>query len=206
MPVQPEGGEAMGEGGEKKKNSSLRGRVARSRQTYARKSNPMPLVIGVVVLAIVGIGLYVFLGTAPTKRHESPAASGTTETATDATSAAEPARAEADTLFKLLHWARIDRKDNPGKALADLCARESKYGDVPDFQVAKAMTINEKIARAQGNAAKRALAEEKLRYLEKARELLDAGKAWDEDPIGSKTGNLGTSLEQCKLLVDKYTN
>ncbi len=197
----------MGEGGEKKKKaSSLRGRVARSRQTYSRKSNPMPLIIGLVVLTVMGAGLYVFFGGEAPKKHtkagsNAPAAGGNTST----TTSTQPARAPADSLFKLLYYARDDSKTNPDKALADLAAQESKYGGIPDFQVAKAMAVDKKIGRAQGNAAKKGLAEEKLRYLEKAQELLDSGKAWDEDPMKTKTANLGTSLEQCKLLVKKYS-
>jgi hypothetical protein len=194
----------MGEGGEKKKKaSSLRGRVARSRQTYSRKSNPMPLIVGLVVLAVMGAGLYFILGDSPPKAGPNDKPDVTTNTSSGNASA-QPAR-QVNTLYQLLHWARIDRADNPDKALADLAAQESKYGDVPDFQVAKAMTVDKKIGRAQGNAAKKTLAEEKLRYLEKARELLDAGKAWDEDPMKTKTANLGTSLEQCRLLVKKYS-
>ena len=117
----------------------------------------------------------------------------------------QPAR-QVDTLFKLLHWAREDSKSDPDKALADLRAQESKYGSIPDFQMGLAMAVDKKIGRAQGNAAKKALAEEKLRYLEKVQELLDAGNRWDSDPMGTKTGNLKTSLEQCRLLIDKYSN
>jgi len=196
----------MGEDREqKKKASSLRGRVARSRQTYHRKSNPMPIIIGAVVLGVMGIAMYVFLG-ADEKRYTPPEADSTTESgASKKAASTQPGRAPSKTLFELLHWARIDRKKAPDKALADLVAKESEYGDIPDFQMAKAMTVDEKIGKAQGNAAKKILAEEKLRYLSKAQELLDDGKSWNKDPMGSKTGNLDTSLEQCRLLVKKYT-
>ncbi|MHC5054939.1 MAG: hypothetical protein ACYTKD_09505 [Planctomycetota bacterium] len=196
----------MGEGGEKKKASSLRGRVARSRKTYSRKSNPMPLVIGAAVLAVMGVGMYFVLGNSTPKRPRQPEVSTTTQPDAGAPAvSSQPAR-QVDTLFKLLHWAREDSLKDPDKALSDLRAQESKYGSIPDFQIGLAMAVDKKIGRAQGNAAKKGLAEEKLRYLEKTQELLDAGKSWDSDPMGTKSSNLKTSLEQCKLLIDKYSN
>jgi len=189
---------------DKKKASSLRGRVARSRKTYNRKSSPMPLIIGVVVLAVMGVGLFVFLGGPEEKRDGTRNDSETTQGETS-TAAAQPARAAPKNLFELIYWARKDSLKNPDKALADLSAQESKYGDVPDFQMAKALAVGKKIDRAKGNAENKRFAEEKLRCLEKVQELLDAGKAWDDDPMKSRTGNLVQSLEQCRLLVKKYS-
>jgi len=196
----------MGEGEQKKKASSLRGRVARSRKPYSRKANPMPLIIGVVVLTIMGIGLFVFLGGPEEKKRRPRDAAETTQPATNtSTASTQPGRAPPKNLFELLYYARQDSLKNPDKALADLRAQESKYGDVPDFQVALAMAVDKKIGRAKGNPEKKRFAEEKLRYLEKTQELLDAGKAWDNDPMKSRTGNLSQSLEQCKLLIEKYS-
>ena len=196
----------MGEAEQKKKASSLRGRVARSRKPYSRKSNPMPLIIGIVVLTIMVIGLFVFLGGPEEKQDRPRATSETTQTETSTVAASsQPGRAAPKNLFELIYYARQDSMKNPDKALADLRAQESKYGEIPDFQIAKAMAVDKKIGRAKGNAEKKGLAEEKLGYLEKAQELLDAGKAWDEDPMNTKTGNLATSLEQCRLLVKKYS-
>jgi len=191
---------------DKKKASSLRGRVARSRKTYNRKSNPMPLIIGVVVLGVMGVGLFVFLG-GPEKKPDRPRDRNETTqpAASTSTASTQPGRAPPKSLFELIHWARQDSLKDPDKALADLRAQESKYGEIPDFQMAKAMAVDKKIGRAKGNAENKRLAEEKLRYLEKTQELLDAGKAWDNDPMKSRTGNLSQSLEQCRLLVEKYS-
>jgi len=196
----------MGEGGEKKKASSLRGRVARSRKPYARKSNPMPMIIGLVVLALMGVGLFVFLGGPEEKKYKPPVGGDTSSSAPAGTTASsQPVRPQPKNLFEFLYYVGLDAKKDPDKALADLRANESKYGDFPDFHVAKAMAVDRKIGRTGDNATNRNLAQEKLRCLEKAQELLDDGKAWDQDPIGSKSANLQTSLEQCRIMVEKYS-
>ena len=86
---------------ERKKPSSLRTRVDRTRKTYRKKKNPVPMIIGAVVLLLFLVGMYVFLGqsgsSSSKKRrseHPKPAKSetGTASSAPLGPAAKEPRR------------------------------------------------------------------------------------------------------------------
>jgi len=191
----------MGEGGKKKTASSLRGRVARSRQTYNRKSNPMPLIIGVVVLGVMGVGLFVFLG-GPEERQDRPRdRDEATADSAPSTAPATPPRKVGKTPEEKAHflcfYAKKDAKNKKAdQALADLkkfVAGDSEYA--AEIYFSMAMVIQEKIYAAKDKDAQRALYREKVGYLEKAMEAADGGSKWTYGNPQSRRSKLDENLK-----------
>jgi hypothetical protein len=207
----------MGEGGEKKKPSSLRTRVARSRQTYGRKKNPMPMVIGFVVLAIMGIGLYVFLGRTPPKKYKPPdtggeAAGNTSGAAAPAASSSGPPRREGTNpkqkayyvCFYELDDVKAKRKTAEAAVSALKGALSAHPEYTPEIYFTMAMAIDKKIARTPDKSAQRPLYQQKLDYLKKAEEAANAGKKWANGIDAVRNSNLAKSIEQATIHANKY--
>jgi hypothetical protein len=176
----------MGEHEEKKKASSLRGRVARSRQTYNRKSNSMPIIIGAVVLCGMGVGMYIFLGSEDKKYKPPGNGTESEEPANTSTSSspAGPARKIGKTpkqkATNLCFYAKQDAKAKKiDLALSDLTKGAAANADyAAEIYFTMAMVLNEKIYATKDKAAKQALYREKVGYLSKAIEASDDGSKW----------------------------
>jgi hypothetical protein len=193
---------------EKKKPSSLRARVDRARKTYGRKTNVMPAIMAVAFLVIFAIGLHVALSGGGKKRRAAPGGgeraaqpgarapegSGAQESGRPPAAASEP-----KSVYEVVFYAKQKRRKDPDGALSMLQDGVRKFGEAPDLYHAMAMAVDEKMAKAgRGTARYRELAREKLAHLEKAMSLVESGKDWERDPLGNRTQNLRTSIEQAR--------
>ncbi|MHC4201410.1 MAG: hypothetical protein ACYSU0_15580 [Planctomycetota bacterium] len=195
---------------ERKKPSSLRTRVDRTRKTYQKTKNPVPMIIGGVVLLLFLVGLYAFLGQSgsssskrrpPKRRQPVESETGTKSSAPLGFVAREPKNA-----FEFVSYASIKRRNDkdPEGALRMLKEGLSKWGDVPDVHCEMAYAVDAIIAKTKNDpAALRRLREEKLAHYKKALELVESGKSWDTDQAGNKTGNLKTSIEQAEAALGR---
>lgn len=190
---------------ERKKPSSLRARVDRTRKTYQKKKNPVPMIVGAVVLLLFLVGMFVFLpksGSSTSRpRRSKPATSdvGSTTSAPDQPVAREP-KSASDLVFHAGDKRR--RLNDPEGALSMLKAKLSKWGDVPEVHCEMAYAVDAIMAKTRNDpAALRRLKQEKLGHLKKAKALLDSGKSWDSDKMGNKTSNLNTSIEQAEAVL-----
>ena len=200
--------------GERKKPSSLRTRMDRARKGYSKPMNPVPIIIGVVVVGVCGVGLYVAF-----KGEPAPSAGegGTGETSADQLATPEGAevpsqpRAPAPlpkdpkkAVYSLTMRAKQNAKTAPDAAMRDLEQALVKYPEyLPDIYHAMAMIVEIKIQKSGGTNAPRELLREKLKFLRRAKEEIDAGKGWVADPIGNRTGNLIMSITQAEKEANK---
>jgi hypothetical protein len=185
---------------EKKKPSSLRGRVDRARKVHSKPMNPTPIIIGVVFVVLAGIGLYV-VWTPPTP-YKQPS-STTSEPPQPQPVVSEPAAPRApakpktprEAAWALCEEARLGRKSDPDGALSSLRQGLGQYPQYKaDFYSGMAMCVEEKIKRAGGNPSK-SLRLEKLEYLREALAAVEAGSEWFQDPRKNKTGFLKRRIE-----------
>ena len=199
----------MGDG-ERKKPSSLRTRVDRTRRTYGRKSGPTGMIIAIVFMVLFLIGLYVALGTdsgTPPRRDTGHSSGTSSPEVVPVTAAPRPAAARVPkNAFEVVFYASQKRKrqKDPDGALRMLREGLTKFGDSPDIYSEMAMAVDAKMAKAgKGSAAYRQLAGEKLRHLEKAMEVINGGKGWEQDAMGNKTTQLQTRIEQARKAASK---
>lgn len=198
--------------GERKKPSSLRGRVDRARKGYSKPMNPVPIIIGVVVVAVCGVGLYLAFKGGPAS-DAGEGGTGETPVVQPAASAAAgsvsrpPAPLPKDpkkAVYALTMRAKRDAKTAPDAAMRELEQALGKYQDyAPDIYFAMAMVVEAKIQKGGGNSAPRHLFGEKLKFLRRAKEAIDAGKEWVYDPIGNRTGNIEMSITQAEKEANK---
>ncbi len=195
---------------ERKKPSSLRTRVDRTRKTYQKKKNPVPMIIGGVVLLLFLVGMFLFLpksGSSKRRpgRSEHPKAA---ESDTGSTSSAPlgPVAKDPKNAFELVSYASLKRRNDkdPEGALSMLKGGLAKWGDVPDVHCEMAFAVDAIMAKTRNDpAALRRLKQEKLDHYKKAQQLLQSGKSWDNDPMTSKTANLNTSIQQAEDALRK---
>ena len=193
---------------ERKKPSSLRTRVDRTRKTYQKKKNPVPMIIGGVVLLLFLVGMYVFLGqsgsSSSKRRRPRPPKPAESETGSTSSAPLGFAAKEPNNAFELVSYASIKRRKDkdPEGALSMLKGGLAKWGDVPDVHCEMAFAVDAIMAKTRNDpAALRRLKQEKLDHYKKAQQLLLSGKSWDNDPTESKTANLNTSIEQAQAAV-----
>ena len=188
---------------ERKKPSSLRTRVERTRKTYHKKKNPVPMIVGAVVLLLFLVGMFVFLprsGSSTSRPGRSKRPRPADSDVGSTTSApGQPVAREPQSVSDLVFYAGDKRRrlNDPEGALSMLKANLSKWGDAPEVHCEMAYAVDAIIAKTRSDpAALRRLKQEKLGHLKKAKALLDSGKRWSSDPLGNKTSNLDTSIEQ----------
>ncbi len=200
--------------GERKKPSSIRGRVERARKGYSKPMNPVPIIIGVVVVGVCGVGLFLAFkgepasdageggtGETPAAQAAAPASAGSvSRPRTPAPTPKEPKNA----VYALTMRAKRDAKTAPDAALRVVEQALGKYPDyTPDMYHAMAMIVETKIQKSGGSSAPRELFREKLKYLRRAKVEIDAGKGWILDQRGSRTGNLDMSIKQAEMEANK---
>ena len=189
---------------EKKKPSSLRGRVERTRKVHSKPMNPVPIIIGIVFVVLAGIGLYIaFQGPStpykqPSSKTNEPPQPQPAVSAPAAPRAPAKAKTPREAAWYACEEARLASKTDPDAAIASL---EPSIGKYPDYQAdiyfRLAMCVDEKIKKAGANAPE-SLKKRKLDYLLDAKKAVGAGSKWMQDPYKSKSANLDMSIEQAK--------
>lgn len=186
---------------EKKKPSSLRGRVERTRKVHSKPMNPVPIIIGIVFVVLAGIGLYIaFQGPStpykqPSSKTNEPPQPQPAVSAPAAPRAPAKAKTPRDGAWTICNEARSTLKTNPDGALRNL---EQGLGQYPQYKAdiysGMAMCVEEKIKKAGANPPK-SLRVEKLKYLRDAMAAIEGGGKWIEDPLGNKTSFLERRIE-----------
>lgn len=152
------------------------------------------IVLGIIVAVVLG-SCQVLLKDAEVETAPPPSRAPAAKPAVLVQPKPRPPR---DAVWALCQKARQLAKSDADAALGTL---QSALGQYPqhkaDVYFRMAMCVEEKIRKA-GAGAPRGLFQQKLDYLLKAKEAIDAGGKWMLDPYGAKTGNLGMSIMQAE--------
>jgi|GEM_PF-5645831 len=125
------------------KKSSLRGRLEHTRKTHAKPIKPTPVIIGIVFVALAGIGLYVVFQKPATPSRKPSSQPGKTQPAVCAPKPAAPEATEPKT-------PEVQPKDQPAPAKAppQPVTFEVTHGDVAEATEAKDQPATAKAAPA----------------------------------------------------------
>jgi len=169
----------------------------------------MPIIVGVVVVAGLGIGLFV-MNQGGERRPASSSSSSSSATTSGGGVGSDPGAAfAAKQASKLQAEMNEMRKDPKGQAyiFTEECKRQARGGDV-DGAVAKLKSALGKwggtydpelyysmavILAQKGDSAD--INRQKYEYYTKAKAKLEAGGEWANDPLGNRTSNLKTVIE-----------
>ncbi len=158
---------------------------------------PARALLPFLVIALAGCGAVSPTGLSP---HPAPIPTSSNMPPLEPIIKPREVRSASDLIFN----ARLKRYDDPQGALDLLKGGLSKWGDVPDVRYEMARAADHLSWKVEDNREeKKRLLQENLGHLEEAMRLIKSGKRWLVDPMGCKTANLQTSIEQAKLALQR---
>jgi len=191
--------------GEEKKPSSLRTRIDRTRQSYERKGNPMPLIIGAGFMLVVGIVLYTVVFSTPPNPAKVPNQAPPQLLQPPANpnlgpASGRPAMPKTDetAAYEFTEEAKTLGKTDPTKALEMLKGSLGKWPKYDaELYCAMGKVVGERETQLQGEALRQMWAE-KAEYYQKALELIDAGGKFAYGKHEVRIANLKTVINVAK--------
>ena len=189
-----------------KKPSSLRTRIDRTRQTYDRKTNPAPIIIGVSFIFVVGLVLYFVAFSTPPTPHKKGNYVPKNEMAMPAKPNYGPAsgrtpmpKSDEQSAYEFVDAAkRTAREGDIEKAVQQL---KSSLGKWPKYDAelyfAMAMCVGERETKLQGEPLRQMWAE-KYNYYQKTLDLINAGGKFAYGKHSVRVNNLKTAIRVAK--------
>lgn len=177
----------MPEKKEEEKPSSLRMRLARTRQTYRHKKTPVPIIIGVIVVAVGGVALYLaFTRKGSRPRRPTPTVPVESEELGErpSTSAAPEPKTVGEKVWLMITEAKDLSREDPAGAVEKLNALLREY---PQYEG--------EIYFAMGVSMQRPNWTQKAEYYEKAKAAFQAGSPY-------LYGNEGMRMPRLEILIN----